>query len=175
MKHIPNILCVFRILLACIFPVLFMNSRYTLCILVYVTAFFSDIVDGLLARKHNWVTDVGKVLDPLADKLMLLCVTTCFCIKSWIPVYMFVIIAAKELVMIIGGALLYKRKVIVHADLIGKLATGAFTASVLCALLSRFEGLSVLGFVYPILFIISIFFTLVALVHYIRKQVAGKI
>jgi CDP-diacylglycerol--glycerol-3-phosphate 3-phosphatidyltransferase len=152
-----------------------MVEKYRLCIIIYAAAFLTDIIDGNLARRYGWITDLGKVLDPLADKLMLLAVSACFAAREWIPLYIFVIITAKELLMIVGGAVLYRKRVVVQADPIGKLATGVFAASVLCALFSKIEGLGVLTQFYPHLFVVSVIFTIAALVHYIRKQVIGRV
>ena len=65
-------LSVFRLILIGVFVALFKNERYLLSFFVYIFAFGTDILDGWLARRNNWITNVGKVLDPLADKLMVL-------------------------------------------------------------------------------------------------------
>ena len=71
-KQIPNMLSVFRLILIGVFIALFKNERYLLSFFVYIFAFGTDILDGWLARRNNWITNIGKVLDPLADKLMLI-------------------------------------------------------------------------------------------------------
>ena len=63
-------LSVFRLILIGVFIALFKNERYLLSFFVYIFAFGTDILDGWLARRNNWITNVGKVLDPLADKLL---------------------------------------------------------------------------------------------------------
>ena len=76
MKHIPNILSSLRIVLVGVFAWLFLSAfpdhmtRYWWAIGVYVLAFLTDVLDGFLARTFNWITPVGKLLDPFADKLM---------------------------------------------------------------------------------------------------------
>ena len=78
MKHIPNILSALRIVMVGVFAGLFMTGQYIAALSVYVLAFFTDVLDGRLARRHGWITNLGKLLDPLADKLMV--VTALLCI-----------------------------------------------------------------------------------------------
>lgn len=129
-KQIPNMLSVFRLILIGVFIALFKNERYLLSFFVYIFAFGTDILDGWLARRNNWITNVGKVLDPLADKLMLIAVLACFWFKGVIPLYIMLIILAKDAIMIIVGGILYSKHVVVYADWFGKIATGLFVGAI---------------------------------------------
>lgn len=123
-------LSVFRLILIGVFIALFKNERYLLSFFVYIFAFGTDILDGWLARRNNWITNVGKVLDPLADKLMLIAVLACFWFKGVIPLYIMLIILAKDAIMIIVGGILYSKHVVVYADWFGKIATGLFVGAI---------------------------------------------
>ena len=138
MRHIPNVLSALRILMVGVFIYFFVQEQYLACLITYITAFLTDLLDGYLARRNNWISDIGKVLDPLADKLMLLTALMCFLTKGWLPLYMIVIVFAKELTMIIGGAILFRKNVVVYSDWFGKLASGFFNASVALTLAKRF-------------------------------------
>lgn len=94
MKHIPNILTVFRILLIGLYVYLFMQEQYVLSIATYVVAFLSDVLDGFLARRNNWTSKLGKVLDPLADKLMLVAVLACFFISGYLKLWVLIVIVS---------------------------------------------------------------------------------
>ena len=72
MRHIPNVLSAIRLILVGVFIFLFARAKYLACLIVFLTAFFTDLLDGYLARRNNWISDLGKVLDPLADKLMVI-------------------------------------------------------------------------------------------------------
>ena len=81
MKNIPNILSVIRIILVLVFVVVFFLPISKIwALIVFLTAGATDVVDGFLARKFNWITDLGKILDPFADKLMQCTVLVCLCI-----------------------------------------------------------------------------------------------
>ena len=87
MRHIPNILSGLRILMVGAFIYFFVNEQYLICLIIYAAAFLTDLLDGYLARRFGWTTDVGKVLDPLADKLMLLTALACFYSVGWLPFF----------------------------------------------------------------------------------------
>ncbi len=111
---VPNILSIVRILLIPVFIVLYLIGRkgdnVYLIISVAVVALsgFTDILDGIIARKCNMVSDLGKVLDPVADKLTQAAVAICLAIDNPIIIPMFVVFAVKESAMMIGALTLYK-------------------------------------------------------------------
>ncbi len=132
-KNIPNIISVFRILLVPLYVLLFfgvipLGGSMTELIssgIVFVLAGISDAVDGFLARRNHWITDIGKLLDPFADKLLEVAVSICLAVRFSGPfILLSVIIIFKEIVMIVGAYLIMSRvKVYVSAVWCGKLAT----------------------------------------------------
>lgn len=91
---------------------------------IYALAWLTDALDGYLARRFNWITDVGKILDPLADKLMQITAAVCFTVDNIIFLALLIPIVLKELAMLIGGILVIKRqKAVTQAKWYGKLAT----------------------------------------------------
>ena len=132
MKHIPNTLSAIRLIMVGIFAYFFQQENYLAAVLVYGAAFLTDILDGYLARHFHWITNLGKILDPLADKLMLLCALFCFYWEGWLPLFIPLVAAIKELAMLLGGLMvLGKRKLVVVSDWWGKFAAGFFNVSVL--------------------------------------------
>jgi len=135
---LPNMLTILRI--AVIIPL----ARYILAekyvyagILLGVSA-VSDMFDGMAARKLNQVTQLGKILDPIADKLTLIAVV--LCINQIYPyVYPFVIVMfLKELIMLTGGAILLKKKIKPPAaQWYGKAATAVFYSSMILLIALR--------------------------------------
>lgn len=111
---VPNILSIVRILLIPVFIVLYLIGRQgesiylLISVLVVALSGFTDILDGIIARKCNMVSDLGKVLDPVADKLTQAAVAICLAIDNLIVIPMFVVFAIKESAMMIGALTLYK-------------------------------------------------------------------
>ena len=144
LKYIPNILSGIRITLVPVFIYLFFyyyETRIYVPLCVFLFAGITDIADGYLARRNNWITNLGKLLDPLADKLMQCSVLVCFAIKNpalWWLAGMFI---AKELFMICGAIIVLKKiKVTVKSHWYGKITTAAFYAiAFLAFILKMFE------------------------------------
>jgi cardiolipin synthase len=137
MRHLPNILSGIRLILVGVFVVLFRAGRYLPALSVFVFAFFTDVLDGQLARANGWVTNLGKLLDPLADKLMTLAALVCIywasrrrCIGAVSAR------GAQGAAHVIGGLFMAKRNVVAMADWPGKIATGLFAVGVMLSLLS---------------------------------------
>ena len=132
LKYIPNILSAIRILLVPVFIYLFFSyydSYIYAPLSVFLIAGITDIADGYLARRNNWITNAGKLLDPLADKLMQCSALVCFAVKIpalWWLAGMFI---AKELFMISGAIIVLKKiKVTVKSKWYGKITSAVFYA-----------------------------------------------
>ncbi|MEG1560374.1 MAG: CDP-alcohol phosphatidyltransferase family protein [Clostridia bacterium] len=174
MRHIPNILSAIRILMIGVFIYFFVNVNYVACLITYIIAFLTDLLDGYLARRNNWISDLGKVLDPLADKLMLITALVCFTVAGWVPLWLLILVVSKELLMILGGMFLYKKKIVVYADWFGKTAAGLFNGGVVLTLLAGF-----FPFLYPyniVVLVIALGSAIVALFHYAKMNgiIKGK-
>lgn len=130
---IPNLLSLFRIVLIPIIAVLYCKYHmYSATTLVIIISGITDVADGWIARRYNMVSDVGKVLDPIADKLTQATIVLCLFTRFPYMIYLFFLMAAKETVMLITGALMvrYSGKVL-GADWHGKLTTCAIYAMML--------------------------------------------
>lgn len=133
MKYIPNILSVVRIILVFVFVGVFFTypDKPIIAVLVFLASGVTDVVDGRLARHFGWVTQVGKILDPVADKLMQCTALLCLAIKEYVPVWIFVFFMVKELSMGLGAILFFKRnREIGMSRFFGKFAVVLFYASV---------------------------------------------
>ena len=126
---IPNILSYFRLLLIPLFIVLYVQEDFTEALITLAASGLSDILDGRIARKYDMVTDLGKVLDPVADKLtqcaMMLCVAMRYPAMWWL----LGLHVVKETVMLIMGWYVLKRTDTVNSAIwAGKLCTGVIYA-----------------------------------------------
>ena len=156
---------------------LFMRQLYAWSCLVYVLAFFTDVLDGYIARKHDWITNIGKVLDPLADKLMMIAALLCFYRAGKVPLFILLIAMCKEVLMITIGAFLYTKKVVVYADWFGKIATGLFVIAVVLTFADLIFGVNC-GHFY--VYLLALAAGVISFFHYgiktfIRKQGNGRL
>ncbi len=128
MKHLPNIMTIFRILLIPVFAFYAWNEQYLYSAAVVMISGLTDVADGFIARKFNFVSVTGQVLDPLADKLMQLSIIAILWAKSLIPDWAIAVMAGKEILMIFGGCILYffKKKRSIPAKWYGKATTCMF-------------------------------------------------
>ncbi|MDO5724860.1 MAG: CDP-alcohol phosphatidyltransferase family protein [Tissierellia bacterium] len=125
---LPNMITIFRLILVPVFWILFkLFDRIDLCIIVFMVAGVSDVLDGYLARKLDQITKLGTMLDPLADKLMNLSLLLMLSIKNIIPQWIFIIILLKEILMIGLGIYIYLFKIdwIIPSNIFGKIATAS--------------------------------------------------
>ena len=130
-NNIPNILSVIRILLVPVFVWLYLKGHELFAIGVFITAGITDVVDGYIARKYNCISDLGKLLDPLADKLLQLSAFLCLYHSNLVPLWMPAAYFGKELLTALGAALVFgKKKLVVKSHVFGKLATVLVFAAV---------------------------------------------
>ena len=94
---IPNILSMFRLILIPLIFIFWFRNEYVFTFITVAVSAFTDVLDGFIARKFKMITDLGKFLDPLADKLTQLSVLICLTVKyKWI-IAAVVLLAVKEL------------------------------------------------------------------------------
>ena len=141
MKHLPNILSCFRICLVPVFVVVYFSfeDTKTYAVLIYFLAALTDVFDGVIARRCNLITNLGKLLDPLGDKLMTFAVLICIMIDSVIPLWSVLVFVIKEILMGFGGLIIHKKAKleIPPSNYMGKLSTVVFF--VVCVVLMLFR------------------------------------
>lgn len=139
----------FRIVLIPIFlAVYFKNPDKNLLysVIIFLVAGVSDFLDGFLARKNHLITTFGTVVDPLADKLMLLTVIISYAITGVIPYPLLILVAVKETLMIVGGYIVYKWGIINPANKLGKFVTFSFYIGIFTLLFNNQLGVYFLFF-----------------------------
>lgn len=128
--NLPNILTIIRIALIGVLVYLFVIDQLYWALFVFLVASATDYLDGYIARKQNLITTFGKLMDPFADKLMLVTTLICFTVMGRAPLWAVLLVAAKEITMTVGGILLLKRGTVVYAHWIGKAATVFFMVAI---------------------------------------------
>jgi cardiolipin synthase len=106
LRHIPNALCVFRMLLVVPVAWLLAQGEYWATLWVFAVAAASDGLDGFLAKRFGWTSELGKILDPLADKILLVSVFIALAVLGLVPVWLAGAAVARD-VVITGGAIAY--------------------------------------------------------------------
>jgi cardiolipin synthase len=166
MKYIPNILTIIRLFLVPLFPIIFfapIDRSHTYALIIFLLAGVTDFLDGYLARKYNVVSVIGIVLDPLADKLMLLTTLACLYISDYIPLWVLIIILIKEASLVLSGIFLYfrKEKTVIPSNKFGKLATITFSIAIFLLIIIPNHSISI------IVLSIAIILQFIALTSYI--------
>ena len=178
MWNLPNALTILRILLIPVFVILFFSGNTPEEIAVYrywslgvfLLASFTDMLDGKIARKYNLITDFGKLFDPLADKLMVCTALICQGVAGVFPWIAIIIVMAKELIMVLGGAAMLKRGVVVYSNLWGKAAQVCFIVALTLAFFGQvWESIGVR--VDLIILWITVALALIAMVQYAASAI----
>ena len=135
---VPNVLTMLRMTLIPVYWWLMSQGKMIPALCTYLTASLTDLADGYIARKYNQITDFGKLMDPLADKLMVLSVMLSMMIPLGgrppiLPLVPFVIVLGKELLMVLGGLILYKKGIVVYSKPIGKAAQFVMVSALLAS------------------------------------------
>ena len=175
---VPNLLTYLRFLLVVPFIFFFLNKNYIAAALCIGFSGLSDCLDGFLARKLDQVTSLGKILDPIADKVTLVSVAVCMVIymPSLLPIMLVMI--GKEFLMLLGGLILLIMKITPPpARWYGKVATVIFYLSV-CTIIFLKAAFNITNdMLITVTFIVTAAFMVFALVMYaalIVKQIKAE-
>lgn len=121
--NLPNKLTIARVIMVPFFIVLYMMDYTLLAFIIFVVAAFTDLLDGHIARKYNLITNFGKIMDPLADKILVYSAFCCMVENGLIPAWMLIVILSRE--FIVGGmrTVAASEGIVVAAGMSGKIKT----------------------------------------------------
>ena len=169
LKHVPNALTIIRFLLIPVIVVSIFNGDYIIAFIFFTVSGITDIADGCIARKFNLISNFGKLMDPLADKLTQISTIASLTIIDIIPIWILAVVLLKELIMIAGASFLYGKDVVVYSKWYGKLATVLFYVAIVFSLLiNQFELPSIWSNLDLWLFCLALFATVFSLIMYIK-------
>lgn len=169
LKYIPNTLTIIRFLLIPFILYSVVSGNYLLALVLFTLSGITDIADGFIARKFNLISNFGKLMDPLADKLTQISMLAILVLNNMIPVWILIIVALKEITMVCGASFLYGKDVVVYSRWYGKLATVLFYLAIVSSLL--LEQFNITNWIADIdlyLYYLALLTTLFALVMYIK-------
>lgn len=137
LKHLPNALTIIRFLLIPVIVYFIFSNNFIYAFIFFTISGITDIADGCIARKFNLISNFGKLMDPLADKLTQISTLASLVIINIIPIWILLIVLVKEFIMIVGASFLYGKDVVVYSRWYGKLATVLFYFAIVLSLALR--------------------------------------
>lgn len=169
-KNIPNILTLLRMCLVVPCAYAFLHDYHTTAISIFILAAFTDCIDGLLARRLACQSKLGAVLDPLADKFLIIVLFIVLTVKNIIPNWFAGIVVIRELILL-SGAAFYRfmfGPVIFVPTMVSKINTSLLLLLLLVSLLQGMQILDVRG--YTVYLLVAILITSVySAIDYISK------
>jgi cardiolipin synthase len=103
LRHLPNMLCMLRMLLVIPVGYWILESRYHEVLAGFAFAAFTDGLDGYLAKRFGWTSELGRHLDPLADKILLVTVFVCLSRNGAVPWAVTTLVLLRDLVIVFGA------------------------------------------------------------------------
>jgi len=134
LKYVPNALTIVRFILIPFIVIALIQQNFILAFALLTLSGITDILDGYIARKYNFITNFGKLMDPLADKCTQVSILATLTIKNIIPSWILCVVILKEFAMISGASFLYGKEYVVSSKWYGKLATVLFYIAIVCSL-----------------------------------------
>ena len=168
--NLPNKLTMFRVVLIPFFIVFLLASLTPydkwIALAIFIIASLTDLLDGKIARKYNLVTNFGKFMDPLADKLLVCSALICLIELDRIPSWMVIVIIAREFIISGFRLVASDNGVVIAASYWGKFKT-TFQMVAVCLLIADIAALTV---VTQIILWIAVVLTVVSLTDYLIKN-----
>ncbi len=169
--NLPNKLTIGRVIAVPFFVAAYMLGYYIVAMVLFVAASFTDMLDGKIARKRGLVTNFGKIMDPLADKIL---VYSAFCLMTAggiVPGWMFIIILAREFAVSGMRTVAASEGIVIAAGMSGKMKTVfqmiAVPVLILALALPQFGFIMIVGQVF---LWIALVFTVISGVEYIVRN-----
>lgn len=181
--NLPNKLTVFRVILIIPFVLVMLGSYARwgwfmavfggiadyadyIALGIFIIASLTDLLDGRIARKYNLVTNFGKFMDPLADKLLVCAAMICLVEMDRIPAWIVIIIISREFIISGFRLVAADNRVVIAANYWGKFKT-TFQMVMVCLMIANIEALALLT---QIVMWIAVALTIISLVDYLAKN-----
>lgn len=144
-KHVPNILTIIRFFLIPFIIYFIFTEQYIMAFVMLTLSGLTDVLDGIIARRFDCITNFGKLIDPLADKATQISILASLTFKGIIPLWMLLVVFLKEFAMIAGASFLYGKELVVSSRWYGKLATVLFYFAIVCSFFITYWNSSLIG------------------------------
>jgi len=167
LKYVPNILTVLRFFLIPFTIYFLTRNEYIAAMIILTISGLTDILDGAIARKFNLITNFGKLIDPLADKITQVSILGTLVVKNIIPLWILVVVLVKEAAMVAGASFLYGKELVVPSKWYGKAATVLFYLAIVLSMI--FRDLKIQNSIDLIIYYIAVAMTIFSLIMYFRE------
>ncbi len=121
--NLPNKLTIARVIAVPFFIIAFIMELYLIAFIIFVLASLTDLLDGQIARKRNLVTNFGKIMDPLADKILVYSALCLFVEFGTVPSWMLIVILAREFAIAGMRTVAASEGIVIAAGMSGKIKT----------------------------------------------------
>lgn len=183
--NLPNKLTIFRVILIVPFVLLMLGGFHEwgwfttifggimeyvdyIALVIFIIASLTDLVDGKIARKYNLVTNFGKFMDPLADKLLVCAAMICLVEMGRIPAWVVIVIISREFIISGFRLIASDNGVVIAANYWGKFKT-TFQMIMICLMIANISQIQILT---DIIMWVALALTIISLVDYIWKNKA---
>ena len=163
---IPNLISLIRISLVIPIVLNLLSGKYIFALILFAIASLSDAIDGFIARFFKWQTDLGKILDPVADKLLMIGSITALWLNQIVPLSVFIIFVLRDLLILLGAAFeMSITEKTPSPNLIGKITTTSQIIYILVLIIFEIFNVNINAKIFHI----SIgFISLLSLISYFR-------
>ena len=152
MKFLPNILTILRIILIPFYLYLFLAGNYIMAGLLFSFSALTDFLDGYFARKYQLKTELGRILDPFADKLSIISILIALVLTGIIPRFIAIILLCREIFIFISSITVYLLGIdCIHPSNIGKVSSSLLYLAIIFRLLEmNYIGMALFYIVIPL-------------------------
>ena len=168
--NLPNKLTVLRVIMIPFFVFFYLTGNVVIADILFIVASLTDMLDGKIARKYNLVTNFGKFMDPLADKLLVAAALICFVELRRIPAWIVLIIISREFIISGFRLIAADSNVVIAASYWGKFKT-VFQMVMVCLMIANLGTVWVwMRWLTDICMWVALGLTVISLVDYILKN-----
>jgi cardiolipin synthase len=169
--NLPNALTLLRILLVPMFVGLVLYGHPSAALAVFLVAGLTDALDGLIARLLDQQTTLGRYLDPLADKLLLVAAFVVLSVEGWVPLWVTIIVVSRDIIISVGSLVIHllRERPDIAPSLVGKVTTVLQLAYIVAVLLGTAMPLP--GWLLLVSLVAVAALTVVSGLHYIVRGV----
>ncbi|KXK56766.1 MAG: phosphatidylglycerophosphate synthase [Chlorobi bacterium OLB5] len=184
--YISNIISFSRFILLAVCLFFLINDNYLLTCVMIAVIWLSDLADGYVARRRNEISELGKIIDPIADKAVIITLVIFLLIEQKIPTYYVIITILRDALILGGGLYLnYKKNIVLQSNWLGKIAVFTIGSTLLLSIVKSAAAAGEFGsfllyhseiteLLYSIMFFISIAMIVLSLISYFYRFLQTK-